>query len=644
MEGPGDGRGGNHLQLQLYKAVPQHPDNIFPYTQFLPEHVVPSPRTGTSGAGQAAYSDRLAAHVEGSAKSSLYTLSSQPDVCIQWRVLADRRTLELRPMRWVGSDDGDDDDDDHGDDGQEQGRDEATACVTSTWRFDAPILANVVIAETPGTSEDATTTTTTTAVSVAVCSQDGVMYRLWFPSVWAISSAATAAEACTGWHEIEWCRDSSGSGGKAAAGRRPVLFDGIGAQALAVVCEDSAVVWLQWRDVAAGARGSLRRFVVERTTSSSGIMQSVRGLLPRLLLRRGGADEGDGGGCERPISFAATQVLDGSVQYAVTLSRDRRLRFWSSAAGSAWQHEEYLPQLDALGVPVAETATATATATHPRAPPPPPPLLPAGDGAQSYVRIVEHSASVLSHDSEMEARRAAAFGVLAFVPDEAAPYFVLLQVAIDGQSRIAGVQTLMYKAAGSSNNHNGGSRLMDFQLVYHDEVAAALVEGPGGRAVEEEVASPYWTLWALWERDQEAALAYTHFGLRAEAGRRGLRFEGHPVLGERWYAALALQPGLRPTGDGPRISEIEARLQREGEEEEEDEEGEDDDDNSASDSGVVQVAEIAAAFLDHVFHPVRFDRGVVEHALGAYVAAAGGGSPDSSAQQQQHQHQHQHQH
>ncbi|ORX70679.1 hypothetical protein DL89DRAFT_283241 [Linderina pennispora] len=40
--------------------------------------------------------EQLAAHLEGGAVCSIYVLRSQPDASVQWRLLADRRTLELR--------------------------------------------------------------------------------------------------------------------------------------------------------------------------------------------------------------------------------------------------------------------------------------------------------------------------------------------------------------------------------------------------------------------------------------------------------------------------------------------------------------------------------------------------------------------
>ncbi|KAJ2241164.1 hypothetical protein GGH97_004387, partial [Coemansia sp. RSA 475] len=97
---------GGSLQLQLYQAVPQHPDNLFSFARTLPVHVVPSPLGNSELSvrrGRLPHREQLAAHLEGSTRSSLYTLQSQPDVCIQWRLLADRRVLELRPMRWVGN-------------------------------------------------------------------------------------------------------------------------------------------------------------------------------------------------------------------------------------------------------------------------------------------------------------------------------------------------------------------------------------------------------------------------------------------------------------------------------------------------------------------------------------------------------------
>ncbi|KAJ1729776.1 hypothetical protein LPJ61_003358, partial [Coemansia biformis] len=584
-----------------------HPDNIFPYTEHLPVHAVPSPAGSPDhAAGQARppYHDQLAAHLGGCTKSSLYTLCSQPDVCIQWRVLADGRSLELRPLRWISNADAAG--------GQPALDGEAAACTTSTWRFDAPILANVVLFDEADSHGNV-------SVTVTACSRDGVIYRLSFPSVWAISSALVDVSACTGWYRVEWCGE-----GRATAGHRPLLFDGIGAHTLAIGCEDAAIVWLQWRQLPAKAHGDLKGYVTEKVSSSSGIMQSVRGFIPRILRRGASALGDDGSAHNRLVSFAVTQVLDGSVQYAVTLSRDRRLRFWCSSSGSACQHEEQLPQLDLLGTPIPADPHAA----------PPPPL---DDGAQSYVHIVAHSTSILSQDSEIEVSRESVFGVLVFVPDEATPYFTLLQVTIDVQGRIASVQTIMYKACRAAN---GASQLMaddelvDFQLSFHDALVPVLVEGPDGQPVEDEVPSPYWTLWALWDRTQEPVLTYTYFSLRpsvSSAAGRGFQFEGHPVLGERWYTVLSPHQSMRPSSDGSQIKEVEARLadgespaQSGGEDARSNSPAPQADrpDDAGGEASAVQVAEISRAFLDHLFHPVRFDRGVLEHALCLYEASA----------------------
>ncbi|KAJ2819126.1 hypothetical protein IWW50_005572, partial [Coemansia erecta] len=567
MSADADGTGTGLLQLQLYEAVPQHPDNLFPYTRAQPVHIVPSP-TGNNEAstrrGRQAHREQLSAHLEGSAKSSLYTLQSQPDVCIQWRLLADRRVLELRPMRWVGN-------------GNEEATQAAEAPM-STWCFETALLDSIVIHDEVDVDGSA-------AVSVTACSCEGTVYRLSFESVWAISSPAVDVGACTSWYQIEWCREME---------RQPLLFDGLRARTFVVGCVDASLVWLQWQHT--GAPGSLQGVVVEKVSSSSGILKSVKGFLPRIL-RRGGSNIEDDEAPSRLVSFAVTQVLDGSAQYAVTLSRDRRLRFWSSSsAGSACQHEEQLPQLDVQGSPL--PADPHGAAAH----------LLLDASTRNYVRIISHSASIYSRDSEMEPAHDNIFGVLVFVPDEATPYFTLLQVSIDAHGRICDVQTIMYKVCKAAN---GASQLMaddelvDFQLVFREE-----------EQLSEEDTSPYWTLWALWERAQEAVLTYTYFSLRPSAAgdvRQGFDFEGHPRLGERWYTVLAQRQAMRPTNDGSLIKEVEARLVGEPQAEECEDAGE---------ASPVQAGEISRAFLDHLFHPTRFDRGVLEHALGLYEASA----------------------
>ncbi|KAJ2842861.1 hypothetical protein IWW36_005758, partial [Coemansia brasiliensis] len=63
-----DGTEAGSLQLQLYQAVPQHPDNLFPFTRVQPVHTVPSPFStdyAPSRKPQKTYREHLAAHLEG---------------------------------------------------------------------------------------------------------------------------------------------------------------------------------------------------------------------------------------------------------------------------------------------------------------------------------------------------------------------------------------------------------------------------------------------------------------------------------------------------------------------------------------------------------------------------------------------------
>ncbi|KAJ2100212.1 hypothetical protein GGI09_002385 [Coemansia sp. S100] len=605
--------GNTSAQLQLYQAVPLLVDNLYPYTRSLPFHTVPSPK-GTVRA-RVSHQEQLAAHLGGHVKSSLYTLQSQPDTCIQWRILGDRKTLELRPLRWISSGDtalGQSDSDQL----SPAVINEAVSSVTSTWSFASQLLDTVVIADEVSSQGQL-------QVSVTVCSQDGVIYRLDFASAWEISSDAVDVDSCMSWYLIEWCHDSAG---RPISGRKPTIFDGLGPHLLAVGCEDSALVWLQWQDGSSEALGDLHGYVTESVSSASGILQSVKEFIPRML-RRGASTVSDYDGLpNRLVSFVLTQVLDGSVQYAVTLSRDRKLRFWANGSSSACQHEELLPQLDVLGCPIPIDPHGL-------------PLPPIEVGTRNYIRIISRSMGVYSNDSEMVTGQSNVFGVLVFVPDEATPYFTLLQITIDEQSRISDVQTVIYKPCKATN---GASQLMaddelvDFQVSHHEELRPTLVEGPNGQPIEQDMDCPYWTLWALWERSQEQVITHTYFSLRPDASseetgaQQGFQFEGHPVLGERWYTVLSQHQAMRPTNDGPQIKEVEARLARAASASQGDsnngsesasvsaDQG-DSDDNGTS---AVQTGEISRVFLDHLFNPSRFDRGVLEHALALYEASA----------------------
>ncbi|KAJ2631334.1 hypothetical protein GGF44_003965, partial [Coemansia sp. RSA 1694] len=319
------------------------------------------------------------------------------------------------------------------------------------------------------------------------------------------------------------------------------------------------------------------------------------------------------------------------VNYAITLSRDRKLRFWANGTSSACQHEILLPQIDILGHPIPIDPHGQS-------------LPPIEIGSRNYIRTISNSMGVHSSDSEMVPGQSNVFGVVVFVPDEATPYFTLLQITVDEQSRISNVQTIMYKACKAAN---GASQLMaddelvDFQISHHEELQPTLVEGPNGQPAKEEIDCSYWTLWALWERSQEQVVTHMYFSLRpsdvseSSSALQGYEFAGHPVLGERWYTVLSQHQAMRPTTDGPQIKEVEARLTRAASASQASDRGSSsssegglasaeqaDGDDDGSSSNAVQTVEISRVFLDHLFHPSRFDRGVLEHALALYETSA----------------------
>ncbi|KAJ2727064.1 hypothetical protein GGI07_000182 [Coemansia sp. Benny D115] len=283
----------DNTQLQLLQAVPLHLDNLYPPTStgVLAPQSVPSP-AHPSGALLPSESEpeRLARHVESVARSGLYTLQSQPDTCIHWRLLGDRSTLELRTLRWVGS-----------------GRDEE-ASATSAWRFEQQLLNSVVI----GDDNDG-------RVSIVVCSRDGIAYRLRFDSAWAVAGSASAAE-CASWYRL-------------THGISPLFIDGSGAaDTVAIAYADATVVWLEWR-----ADGSVN----ERACSGSGSTT----ILPRMaafLLGRSSSED------HAPVALAVGS-LESESCLGATLGRDRRLRLWDS---SHCVFDEIQPQLDVTGSPI----------------------------------------------------------------------------------------------------------------------------------------------------------------------------------------------------------------------------------------------------------------------------------------------------
>ncbi|KAJ2878173.1 hypothetical protein FB639_003479, partial [Coemansia asiatica] len=441
--------------LQLFQTVPLYLDNLYPYTGKHHFHSVPSPED-PSGRAISVTSDneRLARHLEGDIASSLYTLRSHPDTCIQWRLLADKRTLEIRALRWV-------------DDGR---RDDKEASALTSWRFGSDLLNSVAVAD----RDDG-------AISIAVCSVDGVIYRLLFASAWAIATTVDVG-ACTSWYRLQHSQDVS-------------LFDGIHYCTMLVACADSSVAWLHWR-----SDGS----VVERVCGAGSAP-----ILPRvaafLMLRRGKSAGGD----SEPVALDTTR--SGDVPVGATLSRDRRLRLWTS---DQCVFEEIMPQVDTEG-------TAIPADPHTAAP-----LFDAGARAHVRIESVGSGSGICA---------------LVYVPDDAVPYFALV-IADIRNDRICNARTVMRKICRAIN---GASALMvDDELV---DVRLACQSNTA------------WTLWALWDRAQDTVVTYTHFSLSGEP----LEFSGHGVFGERWFTTLQAPASLRPLSDAPRIASIDMRIRSE---------------------------------------------------------------------------------
>ncbi|KAJ1879011.1 hypothetical protein LPJ66_011781, partial [Kickxella alabastrina] len=277
-------------QLQMLQASTLHLDNLYPYTRAWALHSVPSAGT-PSGALLPDESEhqRVSRHLDGKVLSSLYTLRSSPDTCIVWRILGDKRTLELRTLRWV--------DEQTSTEGEGEGEGEV-----ASWRFDADLVGPAVVAD----GADG-------AVSVFVCVRGGTVYRLRFASAWEIARTQDVGR-CTRWHSLRHAAE-------------PTAVAGSGRNAIAVAFDDGAVAWLEWH--ADGA-------VSERlcTGGSAAILPRVAA----FLLRRDA----------RLRSPVALDVCDG---VAATLGRDRRLRLWTQAGGCVL--DEPMPQLDADGAELA---------------------------------------------------------------------------------------------------------------------------------------------------------------------------------------------------------------------------------------------------------------------------------------------------
>ncbi|KAJ1919418.1 hypothetical protein H4219_002010 [Mycoemilia scoparia] len=588
-------------QLQLFHTVPFYTDNVFPYNPSQSQtHVLPNPyHIGNNlNPGAQAHGDRMALHLSAAAQSGLYSIRNHADKCISWRVLSDRRTLELRAIKWITTAQGP-----LATDGgtkssigkninrpsgaTEAQKQELEHSKIGSYVFPAPILPGLTIFDDTYSGH----------ISVMCCTETGVIYRLSFGSFWEVSKKGWSPDTDSSYYAIERYK---GKGGAVVSGRNPVGAHVVDANTVLVACADGSLSVISGFITPEEQRGDLKNFVEETNLSSSGVMSSMRQFIPRIL-GRGNPPDQSISGASQPVALSAISLHSDQVKIGVTLDRDRRLRLWSLQNQMACIHTEQLPTLDQKGQPI------------PHNPEEFTPPLP-DNRVRMYIKPLS------SKDSGYYEGQ---FVVAVYVPDSTTPYFTLIEGEVSNSGKLQRIGILMQRTCWSTHGGSpliAGDDYVDFQVVQRVSALDSqnIDATDDGRQDFEGTANRKWTLWALWERDQDSILTYTHFTLKNNNGtHHPLEYDGDILFGERWYSVIRESSASKPTATGGKISSIDFYSAETLDAQEEISK-----DGEISENGTNVASQLAAeitdAFMSHLFDPLRFDRGVLAHSLALY--------------------------
>ncbi|KAJ1679810.1 hypothetical protein EV182_001285, partial [Spiromyces aspiralis] len=645
--------------LQLYQTIPFYLDNIYPYNpaQIQP-HVLPNPlshaNAGSAGATQKlealSYADRMALHLAPAAQTGLHTMSTRPDTFISWRILSDRKTLELRPLRWVASTESppaptSTSTSTEGGSAQRRSllpkvatgiQQEFDASQVGVYVFPAPLLPDLAVVDEGRLGG---------GVAVIACTETGVVYRLAFTSPWAVGG-----EGNCGWspmlgasfYVIERYKSRVGA---VVSGKNPVAMCMGDPNIVCVACADGSLTTLVGFVVPGGQCGDLKGFIEESTQSPVSILSSVRRYIPRMWSRSlsssfedgssgsgGGGGEGQAGsgGSPLPIALAPLTLYGSQVKMVVTMDSGRRLRLWSLTGQVGCIYTKQFPLFNE------QHATADAERQH-----------------HSTLAVRPRIRCLWLGDSADES---GIFALMVHIPDPEMPYFALVEGQISPNHKISYVSTVMKRScqpvlgipqsaavAAAANNE-----LLDFQVVHRDLFdPCSGDEGEPSECGGNSSRQDAWVLWALWERDQESLITYTYFTLatkwngatpaidnkQQQQQQSKIRYKCDPNFGERWYTVIRDMAVVRPSATGGDIGCLDF-IQR-SEEVDNDDDNEDEEEaglellantaatteggkSNPSASSSRLAREISDAFMGHLYDPLRFDRGVLAHSLALY--------------------------
>ncbi|KAK9767716.1 hypothetical protein K7432_002282 [Basidiobolus ranarum] len=478
-------------------------------------------------------SPNLSLETEEPSFGSTYRVSFQLNNFISWRVIGDGRILEFRHLSLVTPPLGD---------GIELQGGPRSAAIFHYDEIESskPVYFVFPTKIQPGVSfyEDYDSR----SLTCLLLTESGLVYRFSFPFNNLFHANPLPRDYCK-YYRLDITDN-----------RVPILFHSVNAELAVVTFTNGSLTAI---DLACG--GQIEQSLGENEYEISSehfrqynlvennFLSQVKSFLPivpsRFLSKLSNSDYGGSHSSDlgkfslsQPISLASFDYLSLNA-FVFSLCRDRKLRIWSLGTQSC----------------VKTISLFDSDSAHPEIPLPPLP--------KPYI-------SVVKAESETDG---SIFNLVVYVPSESNPYFGVFRGQVDCSGNLIDLE-LVHKKTYSSSQSGGQvpESLVEFQI------------SPPRKNNDN-----LWSLWTLWERQNQAVLRMTQIPIYFEIDTEDVKDQSN--YGQRWWSIIA---ALKPEVD---VDYFDSLLQN-------------------SSDGMKHV------FIEYLFYPGRFSTSVLNEALGLFVS------------------------
>ncbi|ORX89184.1 hypothetical protein K493DRAFT_318887 [Basidiobolus meristosporus CBS 931.73] len=477
-------------------------------------------------------SPSLSLETEEPSFGSTYRVSFQLNNLIAWRVIGDGRILEFRHLSLVTPPIGD---------GLELQGGPRSAAIFQYDEIESskPVYFFLSSKIQPGVSfyEDYDSRTLNCFLLV----ETGLLYRFSFPFNNLFHANPLPRDYCK-YYRLD-----------IPANCEPILFHSVNAELAVVTFSNGSLTAI---DLACGGQieQNYGENEFEATPDSfrqynlleNNFLSQVKSFLPivpsRFLSKLGsseyGASEVSRSSLSQPISLASFDYLSLNA-FVFSLCRDRKIKVWSLSTQSC----------------VKTISLYDSESSQPEIPLPPLP--------RPYIQVVKAEAEAETDGS--------VFNLVVYVPSESDPYFGVFRGHVDCSGNLIDLE-LVYKRACLLSQGRGQAleTLVEFQIA------------PPRRSKDN-----LWSLWTLWDRQNQAVLKMTQIPLYFHADIEDSKDQSN--YGQRWWSIIS---ALKPEVD---VNYFDSLLQSSSE-------------------------DMKHVFLEYLFYPGRFSTPVLNEALSLYVS------------------------